>query len=59
MPRLLWKFTTPRRLRRNSFIFLLLWTAVAFAHHSGAFSHIHPAHVPRQVVVVGDAVGGN
>ena len=33
--RLLWRLTTPRRLRRNTLIILLAWTAVAFANQNG------------------------
>ena len=33
--RLLWRLTTPRRLRRNTLIVLLAWTAVSFADQNG------------------------
>lgn len=49
MSRLLWAVTTPRRLRRNSLIFLLLWTGLAFAYHSEAFSEPQVARVHTQI----------
>jgi hypothetical protein len=41
--RLLWRLTTPRRLRRNTLIVLLAWTAVAFAHQNGLLPELDPA----------------
>lgn len=38
--RLLWRLTTPRRLRRTTLVALLLWTAVALAHQSGLFGGV-------------------
>lgn len=35
--RLIWHLTTPRKLRRNTLLLLIVWTAVAFAHHDGLF----------------------
>lgn len=35
--RLLWLFTTPRRLRRNALIVLLIWLGIAMAHQHGVF----------------------
>lgn len=46
--RLLWIFTTPRRLRRNSLIVLLIWLGIAMAHQEGVFDGAPwqgPAHV--------------
>ncbi|WP_163910734.1 hypothetical protein [Mycolicibacterium aubagnense] len=51
MSRLLWTVTTPRRLRRNSLIFLLLWTGLAFAHHSEVFSEPHVTRVHTEIGV--------
>ncbi|KMV17654.1 hypothetical protein ACT17_15390 [Mycolicibacterium conceptionense] len=38
--KLLWYFTTPRKLRRNTLIVLLVWTAIALAHYNGVFTQI-------------------
>lgn len=58
--KLLWYFTTPRKLRRNTLVALLIWTAVAFAHHEGVFEEIgrsipdSSTWLPRQSQLLGE-----
>ncbi len=47
--KLLWMFTTPRRLRRNALVLLLIWTAVAIVHYDGTFEDIDQ-HLPRTAI---------
>lgn len=49
MSRLLWLLTTPRRLRRNILVLLLLWTVVAFAHQNLELGGENRFNLPVQV----------
>lgn len=48
--RLLWIFTTPRRLRRNSLVLLLIWLGIAVAHQHGVFSDTQHWQLPTSAV---------
>ncbi|CPW72762.1 Uncharacterised protein [Mycobacteroides abscessus subsp. bolletii] len=42
-------FTTPRRLRRNSLMLLLIWLAVAVVHHNGVVDDARHWQLPTTV----------
>jgi hypothetical protein len=49
LSRLVWRLITPRQLRRTTLVILLMWTALAFAHHDGTFQLGDQFHTPHQV----------
>ncbi|MFV8246672.1 MULTISPECIES: hypothetical protein [Mycobacteriaceae] len=46
---LLWRLATPRQWRRRSLVLLLVWIAVAFAHHEGVLADAGELRLPREV----------
>lgn len=51
LARLFWKFTTPRKLRRQTLALLVAWLAVAAAYQDGWFGDPDPV-TPRVPSVV-------
>ncbi|MEN4461020.1 hypothetical protein ABFV47_27535 [Mycolicibacterium fortuitum] len=46
---LLWRLATPRQWRRRSLMLLLVWIAMAFAHHEDVFADAGKFRLPQEV----------